>query len=131
MKKVFIKYNPYKLETEMTIDGQELAENSELRSRIFPGDTEESARFQDWVEELPELLKAESNDNDFEITFHGTMLDYNDLVAVMTDVAKNGELTTTIDRIPVKKETADKEKLIDEVFKKIKGPECPFKEPLI
>ncbi len=125
MKKVFIKYNPYKLETEMTIDGQELAENSELRRRIFPGDTEESARFQDWVEELPKLLKAESNDKDFEITFHGTMLDYNDLVAVMTEAAENGELAATIDRIPAK-ETTDKEKLIDEVVAKITSEDCPF-----
>ena len=30
MKKVFIKYNPYKLETEVTVDGKKLAQNSKL-----------------------------------------------------------------------------------------------------
>ena len=30
MKKVFIKYNPYKLETEILVDESKLAENSKL-----------------------------------------------------------------------------------------------------
>lgn len=74
MKKVFIKYNPYKLETEVTIDGKELAQNSQLGERILPG-----IRLQEWVEELPQILVSEFNDKDFDITFHGTMMDYEDL----------------------------------------------------
>ena len=31
MKKIFIKYNPYKLETEVMVDGKKLAQNSKLR----------------------------------------------------------------------------------------------------
>jgi len=126
MKKVFIKYNPYKLETEVTIDGQALAENSRLHELVFQGtDNGEGVHFQDWVEELPHILLDECNVTDFEIKFHGTLLDYNDLVAIMTEAAENSELSATIERIPAK-ETTDKEKLIDKVVAKITSSDCPF-----
>lgn len=120
MKKVFIKYNPYKLETEITVEGKRLAQNSKLGERSVPG-----ARFQEWVEDLPKLLIEEYNDTDFEIVFHGTLLDYEDLTEVFTEAYNKGELTAKLERKPAK-ETSDKEVLIDEVFKKIQ--EGPFEE---
>lgn len=120
MKKVFIKYNPYNLETELTVDGKKLAQNSKIGERILPG-----SRLQEWVEELPKLLIEEYNDTDFDIVFHGTLLDYEDLTEVFTQAFERGELTAKLDRIPAK-ETSDKEVLIDEVFKEIQ--EGPFDE---
>lgn len=117
MKKVFIKYNPYKLETEITVEGKKLAQNSNLGERSALG-----TRFQEWVEDLPKLLVEEYNDTDFEIVFHGTLLDYEDLTEVFTEAYEKGQLTAKLERKPAK-ETSDKEVLIDEVFKKIqKGP---------
>jgi GTPase Era involved in 16S rRNA processing len=120
MKKVYIKYNPYKIETELTVEGKALAENSTLGERSASG-----ARLQEWVEELPQLLIDEYNDNEFDITFHGTLLDYEDLTEVFTAAYNRGELTATLERISAK-ETADKEVLIDQVFEKIKNG--PFEE---
>ncbi|MBP7912320.1 MAG: dynamin family protein [Streptococcus sp.] len=112
MKKVHIKYNPYKLETEITVEGKRLAQNSKLGEKTADG-----SRMQEWVEELPRILIDEYNDTDFEITFHGTLLDYEDLA----DVFEAYDSCKLI-RKPAK-ETADKEVLIDEVFKEIqKGP---------
>ena len=117
MKKIFIKYNPYKIETEITVEGKKLAENSILGEQIVSG-----ARMQEWIEMLPKILIDEYNDRDFEITFHGTLLDFEDLTEVFTAAFERGELTAKIDRIPAK-ETKDKEVLIDRVFEKIKrGP---------
>ena len=117
MKKVFIKYNPYKIETEITVEGKKLAENSQLGERIAPG-----CRLQEWVEDLPQMLIDEYNDKDFDILFHGTLLDYEDLAEVFTQAYERGELTANLDRKPAK-ETKDKEILIDQVFEKIKkGP---------
>ena len=45
MKKVFIKYNPYNLETEITVDDQKLAQNSKLGEKAAAPDS----RLQDWV----------------------------------------------------------------------------------
>ena len=54
MKKVFIKYNPYNLETEITVDGKKLAQNSKIGERIVPG-----TRLQEWIEDLPRILVDE------------------------------------------------------------------------
>ena len=117
MKSVFIKYNPYKIETEITVEGKKLADNSTLGERIVPG-----CRLQEWVEDLPQILIDEYNDRDFEIMFHGTLLDFEDLTEVFTQAYERGELTAKLDRKPAK-ETKDKELLIDQVFQKIqKGP---------
>lgn len=117
MKTVFIKYNPYNLETELTVEGKKLAQNSKIGERILPG-----SRLQEWVEDLPQILIDEYNDTDFNIVFHGTLLDFEDLTEVFTQAIERGELTAKLDRIPAK-ETSDKEALIDEVFKEIqKGP---------
>lgn len=120
MKKVFIKYNPYNLETELTVDGKKLAQNSQIGERILPG-----SRLQEWVEDLPRILIDEYNDTDFDVVFHGTILDFEDLTEVFTQAFERGELTAKLDRIPAK-ETSDKEILIDEVFKEIQ--EGPFDE---
>lgn len=120
MKKVFIKYNPYNLETELTVDGKGLAQNSRIGERILPG-----SRLQEWIEDLPAILIDEYNDTDFEIDFHGTLLDFDDLTEVFTQAHESGKLTAKLNRIPAK-ETSDKEVLIDEVFKKIQ--EGPFDE---
>ncbi len=118
MKKVFIKYNPYKLETEVNIDGNKLAKNSKIGERVCAG-----TRLQEWVEELPQMLIDEYNDTEFAIEFHGTQLDCDDLTAVFSgDLNKGLIKSNNISHIPAK-ETSDKEALINEVFDEIKkGP---------
>lgn len=120
MKKVFIEYNPYTLETKIIVDGKEITQNGAIGERIISG-----SRLQEWVEDLPEMLCREYKDTDFDIEFHGTMLDYEDLIEIFTQAFERGDLTAKINRIPVK-ETSDKEVLIDEVFKEIQ--EGPFSE---
>ena len=36
-EKVFVKYNPYKLETEITVEGKRLAQNSKLGEKVADG----------------------------------------------------------------------------------------------
>ncbi len=125
MKKVFIKYNPYKLETEITVDGNTLAQNSKLREK-----TEQGSRLQEWVEEFPDILVEEYNDVEFDVTFHGTLLDYEDLTEVFVQAhEKDGRISVKLNRIPAK-ETSDKEVLIEEVFEEIrKGPFDELRDP--
>lgn len=121
MKKVFIKYNPYKLETEITVNGRTPAGNSKLREKAASG-----SRLQEWIEELPDILVDEYNDSSFDILFHGTLLDYEDLDEVMAGAYEKKILTNVkLERKPAK-ETSDKEVLIDEVFQEIQ--EGPFEE---
>ena len=123
MKKVYIKHNPYKLETKITVDGKELAQNSEIREKALKTpDADSAPRLQEWIEEFPKMLNEEYHD-DFEITFYGTLLDYEDLESVFAEERKRG--TVIIKHEPAK-ETLDKEVLIDKVFRKI--GQGPFEE---
>ncbi|GHV82436.1 hypothetical protein AGMMS49991_09940 [Spirochaetia bacterium] len=74
MKEVFIKYNPYKLKTEITIDGKTPKDNSALNVK--------EKHLQEWIEDLPRILREEENDNQFKLTFHGTIPDYEDVVSI-------------------------------------------------
>lgn len=121
VKKVFIKYNPYKLETEITVDGESPAGNSKLKEKAAPGN-----RLQEWVDEFPYILVDEYNDRSFDIVFHGTLPDYEDLDEAVSEAYENKVLENVkLEREPAK-ETSDKEKLIDEVFDEIQ--DGPFKE---
>ncbi|WP_276891303.1 dynamin family protein [Eisenbergiella massiliensis] len=120
MREIFIKYNPYRLETSITIDGAAPKQNSRLNF----GDR----RLQEWIEELPEILFEECSSRDFKITFHGTILDYEDVEAMTREAKKNG-LNIELEHIPAK-EVSDKEAAIDEIFDEIQaGPFDELKQP--
>ena len=120
MREIFIKYNPYKVETEIKIDGADVKKNSALNV----GDK----RLQEWIEDLPQILVDECNTKDFKITFHGTILDYEDLLSVINE-EKNKEFKIEYEHIPAK-EVKDKEGAIEKIFKDIqKGPFEEFKQP--
>lgn len=116
MQKIFIKYNPYQVKTEILIDGNVPKKNS----RFNFGDR----RLQEWVDDLPDILFEECSTRDFEITFHGTIPDYEDIVA-MADEAKAKNINIKLEHIPAK-EVKDKEAGIHEIFKMIQ--EGPFEE---
>ena len=120
MKNVSISYNPYKLTTHITVDEMELAENSELRERSADGN-----RLQEWVEDLPDMLLKEFNDNKFAVSFHGTIMDYEDLKEVLDEAQEQHKFWYHL-KWEKAQETADKEKLIDEVFAEIQNG--PFEE---
>ena len=120
MKSVSISYNPYKLKTHITVDGKELAENSELRERSADGN-----RLQEWVEDLPDMLLNEFNDNKFAVSFHGIIMDYEDLKEVLDEAQEQHKFWYYL-KWEKAQEVADKEKLIDEVFQEIQNG--PFEE---
>ncbi len=120
MKKIFIKHNPYQVTTEILIDGNPLKKNSRLNF----GDR----RLQEWVDDLPDILFEECNTRDFEITFHGTVPDYEDILAI-ADEAKKKNINISVEHIQAK-EVKDKEATIQEIFDLIQdGPFEELKKP--
>lgn len=120
MREIFIKYNPYRLETDITIDGQPLKKNSKLNF--------EDRRLQEWVESLPELLLEECSTKDFKIIFYGTIPDYEDMESMVED-AKSKGINIELKHIPAK-EVKDKEEAIQNVFDEIQnGPFDELKQP--
>lgn len=117
MQTVVLMHNPYKVLSTIQVNGEEPKRDSKLIQYL-------KQRFQLWVDKLPSLLAEEYNDDEFEITFHGTDMDYQDLLVSTKDAAKDG-LKFTIKKIPAK-EFGEKEADIRELFKKVKA--LPFEE---
>ena len=122
MRTVYIEYNPYRLETNILIDGKAPKQNSKL----CVGEK----RLQEWIEDLPEILVEECSTHDFDIAFHGTTLDYEDVESVVEDANHQG-LHIELTHEPAK-EVADKETAISEIFDEIQnGPFEELKEPAV
>ena len=122
MQRVFIKYNPYKVATEMTIDDKPLQKNNRLYWYVH------DKRIQEWVDDLPDLLYEECNCDEFELIFYGTIHDFETIVA-MSDKAEEKSINIWPMHIPAK-EVKDKEQAIEEVFSEIrKGPFEELKQP--
>ena len=127
MKKVYIKYNPYKVETEVMLEGKEL-KALDLTDK----------RLQEWIEDFPRILFEECNtlEEEFKITFKGTSLDYEDVEFVIENARREGIETENGKVFPenVKmhviheavQELGDKEKAIEEIFYDIQNG--PFQE---
>lgn len=96
-----MKYNPYKVETSLVSEGLNLM--NETKFDKFQG-----SRIQAWVDELFPLLVEVLNTNEIELTFTGTLADFEDIVFssnVYTN-QHNGS-SITLNYVPVQ-ETEDK-----------------------
>lgn len=122
MREIFIKYNPYRLETEILIDGMTPKQNSRLNFT--------DCRLQEWIEDLPAILFEECRDRDYKLTFQGTILDYEDVEEMAHEAKKNG-MTFLLEHIAAK-EALDKEVAINEIFAAIQeGPFDELKDPAV
>ena len=127
MKRVYIKYNPYKVETEVMLEDKELKSLDVIDKRL-----------QEWIESFPKILFEECNtlEEEFEIVFKGTNLDYEDLEFVIETARRegieteNGKVLPENVKINIKHENVqelyDKEKAIEEIFYDIQNG--PFQE---
>lgn len=117
MLDVIIKYNPYKVVSTVTVNGELPKQNSKLIQFL-------NQRFQLWVDQIPSLLAEEYNDDEFNLTFYGTELDYQDLLVAVKSEEKNGIHFQT-KKMPAK-EFGDKEKDIRDLFGRVR--QLPFDE---
>lgn len=114
LKNIFIKYNPYELKTEVTVDEKPVKENSKLN-------IEDDKRLQEWIEDLPKILKDECNTDNFKLLFHGTTLDYEDICLVARQAKEEGINIECSHKPAI--ETVDKEYEIKKLFGEIQdGP---------
>ena len=121
MKKVKIKYNPYIVETEITVDGQKPKANSALNVG--------KKRLQEWVEKLPQILLDEYRDSNVIIEFTGTVSDYEDIESAF-NVYK--DKISAICNFHKTADITDVERTIDKIFMDIKnGPVAELKDKKI
>ena len=120
MVEIFIKYNPYKLETDVKINGRDVCEDSRLLTK--------EKRLQEWIEELPDILKDECNDTNYRVVFKGISPDFEDLQFIADSASSNG-INISCEHEPVT-ETGDKIPEIEKIFEDIqKGPFDELRQP--
>ena len=84
MAQVYVKYNPYKMETQITINGKAITTDSGLYKVI------RRKRLQEWIAKFPQMLVDELNTVDFDIEFYGMPLDWDDFEDVFKHAKENG-----------------------------------------
>lgn len=106
---VSMKYNPYKVETNLVTDNLNLMHKTKF-------DKFQGSRLQAWVEELFPLLVEVLNSNEIDFTFTGTLADFEDIVFSSNVYTDRYGGSITLNYVPVQ-ETEDKftelEQLVD------------------
>lgn len=121
MKKVNIKYNPYIVDTVITIDGKKPKANSALNVG--------KRRLQEWIEKLPQIILDEYRDSNITIDFTGTVSDYEDIESAFNAYKDKISATCNFHKTA---DITDVEKTIDKIFEEIKnGPVAELKDKKI
>lgn len=112
MAEVYIKHNPYKLKTELIVDG------SKEENNIF----EDGKHLQEWINDLPKYLLETSSDKKFNVTFHGTELDYEDVAEICKQYEnEDSTVKLTVNYEKPTEEVSDKITKITEIFEDIQN----------
>lgn len=120
MTQVFVKYNPYRLETIIKVNGNEIETDSTLY-KIVKG-----KRLQEWVGKFPKMLSDELNSCDFDIEFYGMDLDWDDFEDSFNS-AKN--MNVNLRFIKGKSDDDIKDKIVQIFHDLTEGPIDDFRKP--
>lgn len=124
MRQVYVKYNPYKLETVIKIEGQEIKEDSTLRDIIST-----NRRMQEWITDFPKRLKEELHTNQLFVEFCGMELDWEDFYEAFQLAKEKGIIEEFEWRFTKVERGDDVTEKIIEVFQDLQeGPIEEFKD---
>lgn len=120
MTSVSLKYNPYTVESEISIEGVPV----QAPSKLFEWKSE---RIQSWIENLIPALDEICFDNEYILEFYGTRLDYNDVKVVIQDYCeKHMDINVSI-QFTEAKGTEDRFQALIELFEDMQQ-NCPFED---
>ena len=128
MAQVFVKYNPYKLETQIRLNGNVIEEDNELYKYV------RNRRMQEWIGDFPKRLGHVANTRSFEIEFYGLPLDWDDFSYVFRQAQKEGILADVELKFTQGKSADDESmtKQIADVFHDLQeGPVDAFRSPAL
>ena len=121
MKAVAIKYNPYLVNTQITIDGKSPKSNSALNVG--------KKRLQEWVEQLPQIIHDEYRDSNISVEFTGMTSDYEDIKTAFEAADSKVSASFKFHKVA---DITDVEKTIDRIFTDIQqGPIPELKDKKI
>lgn len=123
MTQVYVKYNPYKLETIVKVNGREVTTDSMLY-KLAKG-----KRLQEWISAFPKMLRESLNTVDYELEFCGTQLDWDDFEDAFEQAQKEGIVKVSDMKFIAGKSNEAVNEQIVEVFKDLQeGPIEDFRD---
>lgn len=124
MAQVSIKYNPYKMETQISINGKNITTDSGLYKVV------KGKRLQEWVAKFPQMLVDELNTVDFDIEFYGMSLDWDDFEDVFMRAKDNGTIKNLKMKFTEgKSDEAVSDKIVSVFTDLQEGPVDDFRDP--
>lgn len=84
MAQIYVKYNPYRLETTVKVNGRDVSTDSILY-KVTKG-----KRLQEWIGKFPKMLREELNTLDLSLEYCGTALDWDDFEDAFEQAQKDG-----------------------------------------
>lgn len=124
MTQVAVKYNPYKMETEIKINGKSVSTDSSLYKFT------KGKHLQEWVGNFPDMLKKELNTLTFSLEFCGMELDWDDFEEAFAQAQKAGRIKVTDAKYVAGKSDDDVNRKIVQIFEDLQnGPIDDFRDP--
>lgn len=124
MAQVIVKYNPYRLKTEMQVNGKEIKEDSVIYKLL------KGKRLQEWLNQFAQMLVDEFNSVDFDIEFCGMALDWDDFEDALKDAKDKGIIKNlTLKFVEAKTDDDVTDKVVDIFTDLQEGPIEDFRDP--
>lgn len=123
MAQVYVKYNPYRLETTLKVNGRDISTDSILY-KVTKG-----KRLQEWIGKFPKMLREELNTLDFSLEYCGMALDWDDFKDAFEQAQKEGLVRISEMRYIAGKSDDDINEKIVKVFQDLQeGPIDDFRD---
>lgn len=123
MAQIYVKYNPYRLETVVTVDGRKVSTDSILY-KVTKG-----KRLQEWIGQLPGMLREELNTVDFALEYCGLALDWDDFEDAFKQAQKDGIIRVSHMKYIAGKSDDDINEKIVNIFQDLQeGPIDDFRD---
>lgn len=123
MAQVYVKYNPYRLETTVKVNGKEVPTDSILYK------VTKEKRLQEWIGKFPKMLREELNTLDFSLEYCGMALDWDDFEDAFEQAQKEGLVRVSGMRYIAGKRDDDINEKIVQVFQDLQeGPIDDFRD---
>lgn len=124
MAQIYVKYNPYRLETTLMVNGREVPTDSSLY-KVTKG-----KRLQEWIGKFPQTLREELNTVDFSLEFCGMDLDWDDFEEAFKQAEAAGTVRVSDIKFIEGKRDDDVAEKIVQIFSDLKaGPLDDFRGP--
>lgn len=124
MAQVYVKYNPYRLETTLMVNGRDISTDSILY-KVTKG-----KRLQEWIGKFPKMLREELNTVDFALEFYGMPLDWDDFEDAFEQAEREGLVKISDLKYIAGKSDDDINDKIVTIFQELQdGPIDDFRDP--